>query len=292
MNEILKGFDQEIIKNHLSSSTRDAYMRDIKKFIAFLECNNIPINALDEISMMSYIQELQTQRRANSSIARSIVSLRRFLKYLMKLYILTENPLSYYEVPKIKKTLPKILTVDEVDKLLSIPDMTSQKGIRDKAMLEVLYASGMKITELLNLTVYDINMKLSYVICNAGKTKERVVPLGSYAISYLGQYLEIRNTLNINISDTLFLTLKGYKMSRQGFWKITKLYGKSLGINKEINSTILRHSFAVHLLENGADIKTVQELLGHSDLAVTQVYQSMLKKNKMSEVYKRSHPRA
>jgi integrase/recombinase XerD len=292
MKEILMNFEKEIISKNLSNNTREAYLRDIKRFIIFLDNKNISLDSIDVVLMMSYIQELQKQGKANSSIARNIVSLRKFSMYLMKVGILTENPLSYYEVPKIKKIIPKILTVEEVDKLLSIPDTTSIKGIRDKAMLEVIYASGMKTTELLNLTIYDINIKLNYVTCRSGGAKERVIPLGSYAISYLGKYLKIRDSLNINNSNILFLTLKGNKMSRQGFWKLTKLYGENLGINKVINSTILRHSFAVHLLENGADIKTVQELLGHSDLTVTQIYQNMLKKNKISEVYKKSHPRA
>jgi len=292
MKKILIDFKKEIITKNLSSNTREAYLRDIKKFIIFMDDSNASLDSIDFVWIMSYIQELKLQGKANSSIARNVVSLRRFFKYLIKLDILKDNPLNYYEVPKIKKIIPKILTVEEVDQLLSIPDITCLKGIRDKAMLEVLYASGMKITELLNLKTFDINIKLSYVIVNAGKFKERLVPLGSYAILYLEKYLGIRNSLNINNLNLLFLTLKGDKMSRQGFWKQTKLYGENLGINKQINCTILRHSFAVHLLENGADIKTVQELLGHSNLTVTQVYQDMLKKNKILEVYKNSHPRA
>jgi integrase/recombinase XerD len=188
--------------------------------------------------------------------------------------------------------VPEILTVKEVDKLLSSPDLSTDKGIRDKAMLEVMYAAGMKVMELLNLTIYDIDLKLSYIRCSNSRSKERIVPIGSVAVKYLKNYLRIRPELNLYNLDTLFLNLKGVKMSRQGFWKIVKYYAGESKIDKNINAFTLRHSFAVHLLENGADIKSVQELLGHKDLSATQVYSSVLKRNKIAEIYKKSHPRA
>jgi integrase/recombinase XerD len=241
---------------------------------------------------MAYVQYLQKEGKAVSSIVRNIVSLRNFYKYLMVKGIINENPLLYYEIPKVKHNIPKVLTVEEVDKLLDSPDPTTYKGIRDKAMLEIMYAAGMKVMELLTLTIYDIDLKFSYIRCKSLKNKERLVPIGSVAVEYLKNYLDIRPQLNIHSLDTLFLNLRGSPMSRQGFWKIVKYYAKESKINKDINAFTLRHSFAVHLLQNGADIKSVQELLGHKDLSATQIYSAVLKKNKIAEVYKKTHPRA
>jgi integrase/recombinase XerD len=241
---------------------------------------------------MAYVQYLQKAGKAISSIVRNIVSLRNFYKYLTLKGIVNENPILYYQIPKVEHSVPEILTVKEVDKLLSSPDLSTDKGIRDKAMLEVMYAAGMKVMELLNLTIYDIDLKLSYIRCSNSRSKERIVPIGSVAVKYLKNYLRIRPELNLYNLDTLFLNLKGVKMSRQGFWKIVKYYAGESKIDKNINAFTLRHSFAVHLLENGADIKSVQELLGHKDLSATQVYSSVLKRNKIAEIYKKSHPRA
>jgi integrase/recombinase XerD len=210
----------------------------------------------------------------------------------MKKGIVSENPVMDYEIPKLKHNIPKILTIEEVDKLLSVPDLTTNKGIRDKAMLEVVYATGMKVTELLNLTIYDINLKLSYIKCRDSKKQERIIPIGSFAVKCIEEYLKIRPHINIYNLDLLFLNLKGVQMTRQGFWKIIKYYADEAGIDKTINAFTLRHSFAVHLLQNGADIKSVQELLGHKDMSATQIYSSISRKNKIAEVYKKFHPRA
>jgi integrase/recombinase XerD len=195
-------------------------------------------------------------------------------------------------MPKLKRNIPPILTVEEVDKLLQAPDLNTEKGIRDKAMLEVMYATGMKVSELLNITTFDVNLKLCYIKCNGSKNIERIIPIGSYAVNCLNEYLKIRPSLNIYNLDYLFLNLQSTKMTRQGFWKIVKYYAKLSGIKKEINSYTLRHSFAVHLLQNGADIRVVQELLGHRDMATTQIYSTICKKSKIVEVYKKTHPRA
>jgi Site-specific recombinase XerD len=227
-----------------------------------------------------------------SSIIRNIVSLRSFYKYLMLKGVVDENPVLYYDMPKVKHTIPKILTIDEVDKLLDSPDLSKDKGIRDKAMLETMYASGMKVMELLSLTIYDINLKLSYIKCRNSRNQERIIPIGSIAVKYLKKYLNVRNRLNTYNLDFLFLNLRGVQMSRQGFWKIVKYYAEKSDIDKNINAFTLRHSFAVHLLQNGADIRSVQELLGHKDLSATEIYESILKKNKIAEVYKKAHPRA
>ncbi|KAA8674867.1 tyrosine recombinase XerD [Clostridium sp. WLY-B-L2] len=292
MNGLLLAYTKELEKKHMSKNTMDAYVRDIDKFFNFIKDRKESVEKVEIISIMAYVQYLQKAGKAVSSIVRNIVSLRNFYKYLMLKGIVNENPILYYQIPKIVHNVPEVLTIEEVDKLLSSPDLSTDKGIRDKAMLEVMYAAGMKVMELLNLTLYDINLKLSYVKCSNSKNNERIVPIGSVAVKYLKKYLDIRPELNVYNLDILFLNLKGVKMSRQGFWKIIKYYAKEAKIDKNINAFTLRHSFAVHLLQNGADIKSVQELLGHKDLSATQIYSSVLKRNKIAEVYKKSHPRS
>ncbi|CAB1243063.1 site-specific tyrosine recombinase [Clostridium sp. MT-14] len=292
MNGLLLAYTKELEKKHMSKNTMDAYVRDIDKFFNFIKDRKESVEKVEIISIMAYVQYLQKAGKAVSSIVRNIVSLRNFYKYLMLKGIVNENPILYYQIPKIVHNVPEVLTIEEVDKLLSSPDLSTDKGIRDKAMLEVMYAAGMKVMELLNLTLYDINLKLSYVKCSNSKNNERIVPIGSVAVKYLKKYLDIRQELNVYNLDILFLNLKGVKMSRQGFWKIIKYYAKEAKIDKNINAFTLRHSFAVHLLQNGADIKSVQELLGHKDLSATQIYSSVLKRNKIAEVYKKSHPRS
>jgi integrase/recombinase XerD len=292
LNGLLLAYTKEMEKKHMSKNTMDAYVRDIDRFFNFIKDRKESIKTVEVISIMAYVQYLQKKGKALSSIVRNIVSLRNFYKYLMLRGVIDENPILYYQIPKVEHSVPEILTVEEVDKLLSSPDLSTDKGIRDKAMLEVMYAAGMKVMELLNLTIYDINLKLSYVRCSNSKKKERIIPIGSVAVKYLKKYLNIRPELNVYNLNILFLNLKGVKMSRQGFWKIVKHYAKESKINKNINAFTLRHSFAVHLLQNGADIKSVQELLGHKDLSATQVYSSVLKRNKIAEVYKKAHPRA
>ncbi|WP_333861676.1 site-specific tyrosine recombinase XerD [Clostridium sp.] len=292
MESFLLGYAEQLEKKHMSKNTLDAYIGDINRFYNFIKKREGNLQEVEVVSVMAYVQYLQKEGKAVSSIVRNIVSLRNFYKYLMVKGIINENPLLYYEIPKVKHNIPKVLTVEEVDKLLDSPDPTTYKGIRDKAMLEIMYAAGMKVMELLTLTIYDIDLKFSYIRCKSLKNKERLVPIGSVAVEYLKNYLDIRPQLNIHSLDTLFLNLRGSPMSRQGFWKIVKYYAKESKINKDINAFTLRHSFAVHLLQNGADIKSVQELLGHKDLSATQIYSAVLKKNKIAEVYKKTHPRA
>ncbi|WP_125152278.1 site-specific tyrosine recombinase XerD [Clostridium rectalis] len=292
MDELINNYLEFLRKKKLSKNTLDAYARDIKRFCQFVVKRDEDILSIEEITVMAYVQELQKSKKANSSIVRNIVSIRNFYRYLNRKGIIEDNPVINYEIPKIKRNIPQILSIEEVDKLLEAPDLTTQKGIRDKSMLEVMYATGVKVSELLNITIFDVSLKLCYIKCKGSKNKERVIPIGSYAIQCLSEYLKIRPDLNIYNLDYLFLNLKSTKMTRQGFWKIVKYYAKLAGINKTINSYTLRHSFAVHLLQNGADIKSVQELLGHSDMAATQIYSTISKKSKIAEVYKKAHPRA
>nr|WP_031367705.1 site-specific tyrosine recombinase XerD [Clostridium botulinum] len=291
MKNIIENYIKDLQKKNLSKNTLEAYRRDVEKFSEFVRNREEKILSVDTVTIMAFVQYLQREGRATSSIVRNIVSIRNFYKYLIKKTMVSEDPTLGYEIPKIERTIPKILSVEEVDKLLNSPD-SSKKGLRDKAMLELMYATGVKITELLNLNIYDINLKFNYIKCRGSKKRERIIPIGSYAIKCLKNYLEVRPAINVYNLDYLFLNLKGTQMTRQGFWKIIKFYAKEAFIDKEIDSYTLRHSFAVHLLQNGADIKSVQELLGHKDLAATQIYSSISKKSKIAEVYKNAHPRA
>ncbi|AVP62469.1 site-specific tyrosine recombinase XerD [Clostridium botulinum] len=291
MKNIIENYIKDLQKKNLSKNTLEAYKRDVEKFSEFVKGREENILSVDTVTIMAFVQYLQREGRATSSIVRNIVSIRNFYKYLIRKNMVSEDPTLGYEIPKIERTIPKILSVEEVDKLLNSQD-SSKKGLRDKSMLELMYATGVKITELLNLNIYDINLKFNYIKCRGSKKRERIIPIGSYAVKCLKNYLKVRPAINVYNLDYLFLNLKGTQMTRQGFWKIIKFYAKEASIDKEIDSYTLRHSFAVHLLQNGADIKSVQELLGHKDLAATQIYSSISKKSKIAEVYKNAHPRA
>lgn len=287
INEFIK--DGE--KRKLSKNTLDSYKRDLKQFHEFLNKKNEDIISADSVTIMSYIQFLRNKKRADSSIVRIIVTLRVFYKFLLNKNLIQESPLFYFKSPKSKRNIPYILSVDEVDSLLNMPDKNTIKGKRDKAMLELMYATGMKVTELINLKISDINLKLSYIRCKNNKF-ERIIPLGSFAVKCLEDYLQDRSQFNKYNEEYLFFNLKGNKMSRQGFWKIIKEYATELETDKKVDSNVLRHSFAVHLIENGADLKSIQELLGHVAISSTQIYSSIAKKSKIMDVYKKSHPRA
>lgn len=220
-----------------------------------------------------------------------MATIRAFYKSNIKRGIVEIDPTIDIESPKIEKKLPEVLTIDEVEMLLAMPNELEPKGARDKAMLEVLYATGIRVTELINLDIEDVNILLGYIKCSG--VKERIVPIGKLATEALDNYINrfrhyfIKNTQE----QALFLNLRGERLTRQGFWKVIKQYANQANINKEITPHTLRHSFAVHLIENGADLKSVQQMLGHSDISTTQIYTEMLK-NKISDVYKKSHPRA
>lgn len=292
MNDVLLKYTAYLKKKELSKNTLDAYIRDLREFFNFIKKRKESYKEVDLVTIMAYVQKIKKNGKANSSIVRNISSIRKFYKYLINEGIVDEDPTRNYEIPKIKRNIPKTLTVDEVDNLLNQPDISTSKGRRDKAMLELMYATGMKVTELLNLTIFDVNMKLSYIKCIGHKEKERIIPIGSYAVNCLRQYLEIRDQINVYNYNHLFFNTKGMKMSRQGFWKIVKNYAEQANINKSINAYTLRHSFAVHLIQNGASISAVQELLGHTNLSATQIYSKITKNNNLSEIYKNYHPRA
>ena len=239
----------------------------------------------------SYVMYMERKNFAASSISRSIASIRAFFHFLCQTRSWKENPAEHLKAPKIEKKMPGILTIDEVDLLLKQPRENTAKGIRDRAMLELLYATGIRVSELISLTLKDINLKLGYITCSSGE-KERVIPFGSAAKRSVEHYMEGARAelLGSQESEMLFLNCSGKSMSRQGFWKVLKSYAEAAGIQQDITPHTLRHSFAAHLVQNGADLKSVQEMMGHSDISTTQIYMNM-NMNKIRDVYMKAHPR-
>lgn len=293
MEQCLKDYLNYIkSEKRLSDNTIAAYRRDIIKFSNFISSKEEIYNSINEFTIMSYVQHLTSESMSGTSINRNLVTIRSFYKYLVKAGTIKESPIINYELPKIKRSTPDILNIEEIERLLSMPKLNTNKGLRDKAMLEIMYATGIKVTELINLKITDVSINMDYIICKGSKNKERIIPLGNKAKESLMEYINIRKALCDTENKLLFFNSRGSQMTRQGFWKILKEYARLANISKEINLYTLRHSFAVHMIENGADIRAVQELLGHVDLNTTQIYYSLTKKKKLLDIYKNSHPRA
>lgn len=294
MEGYIEEFAEYLAKTRGSSeNTMASYKRDLYSFVRFLRNNGITdITKVNKTNIMAYIYDLERQNRAAATVSRNAASIRSFFSYLLRIRAIDSNPAEGIETPKVKKKMPEVLSLKEVEMLLEQPDLSDTKGIRDKAMLEVLYATGMRVTELVSLTVWDINMEMEYLSCRSGG-KTRIIPLGSKAIEALTLYLNKAREAMIKPGggEILFVNCFGSPMTRQGFWKIIKVYAAKAGIKADITPHMLRHSFAVHLIENGADIQSVQEMMGHSDISTTQMY-ARLNKNKLKEVYNKAHPRA
>ncbi len=276
-----------------SYNTEISYKRDLKKLEEFLNEQGIPDEKQVNASLLnSYLIYLEKEQFAASSISRNVASVRAFFQFLWKSNRIPEDPSEGLHPPKVEKKLPEILTVEEVDTLLAQPNLKTVKGLRDKAMLELLYATGMRVSEMLHLKVSDINLNMGYVTCHE-RQKERIIPIGKVCQKAMKAYLsKAREKLIGGCKvEELFTNCSGKPMSRQGFWKVLKGYAQSAGITRDITSQTLRHSFAVHMLQNGADLKSVQEILGHSDISTTQVYLDMKVDNKMRDVYMKAHPR-
>lgn len=282
------------VEKGLSSNTLESYQRDLVKFIAFMKKHNISkpeeVNR-DALNMFNL--DLKKKGRATSTISRSIASIRSFFNFLLEEGLIRHNPALDMESPRIEKKLPRILTAKEVDTLLCQPKTGEHNGLRDKAMLELLYATGIRVSELIDLNLSDFDPKVGYLRCRGKGMKERIVPIGSLAVNHVNDYLHnCRGKLIKSNGETaLFVNHHGVRMTRQGFWKILKKHARKSNINGEITPHTLRHSFATHLLENGADLRSVQEMLGHSDISTTQIY-TQITRRKIREVYDKSHPRA
>ncbi|HHT84185.1 MAG: site-specific tyrosine recombinase XerD [Bacillota bacterium] len=278
----------------LATNTLESYGRDLRQYCGFLseDTSQTPETA-SQATIVAYLMMLRKQGKATATIARRLAALKAFYQFMLKENYVTKDPTDDLSSPKLERKLPRVLTVDEVEKLLNQPDTSTPAGIRDKAMLEVLYATGIRVSELVSLNLDDIELDEGFVRCIGKGSKERVVPMGEIAINALRSYLSKgRPKLVSNPGENaLFLNHHGRRLTRQGFWKIVKKYAAQLGIRKEITPHTLRHSFATHLLENGADIRAVQEMLGHADISTTQIY-THVTKDRLKDVYARSHPRA
>ncbi|SDY89432.1 site-specific tyrosine recombinase XerD [Tindallia californiensis] len=295
MVHLLEDFSNFLItKRKLSQNTALSYHRDIKQLIQFLDKKGFSSpNEVNQTTLINYSMVMEREGRAPSTIARSIVSIRCFFHFLTSHNYISNNPATDLEAPKNEKKAPESLTTEDIELLLSQPDINTFKGSRDRAMLEILYATGIRVTELINLSADDINLAVGFVTCKSSKGKSRVIPLGKQAICALKDYIENfwSHKVYYHRETRLFLNLQGNPISRQGFWKIMKSYAISAGIGTEITPHTLRHSFATHLIENGADLRAVQKMMGHSDISTTQMYAQVIK-SKMRDVYNKTHPRA
>lgn len=293
MGSAIQGFIQYLHNTKKSSgNTEVSYERDLRKLSQFLSDQGIEdITQVTATNLNSYMLYLERKRFAPSTVSRSVASIRAFYQYLVKTQEISENPSEGLHPPKVEKKLPEILTVEEVDLLLAQPNAETPKGMRDRAMLELLYATGIRVSELVHLVLSDVNMSLGFLTCR-DSGKERIIPFGSVAKKALQAYLtEARpGFVTEESGDLLFTNCSGKMMSRQGFWKILKSYANAAGIQADITPHTLRHSFATHLLQNGADLKSLQEMLGHSDISTTQMYVNM-SVNKIRDVYMKAHPR-
>jgi integrase/recombinase XerD len=277
----------------LSLNTLQSYRRDIEQYSTYLQEINLQnISNTNKTTVIAYLLHLQKKGRATSTISRNLASIRSYYQYLTKNKVIEQDPTSELESPKVEKKLPQILSTQEVELLLEQPKCVDLKGFRDKAMLELLYATGIRVSELISLNLADMSIEMAFIKCNKG-SRERMIPIGSMAIAAIQDYLAKSRGLLIQRSDekALFVNINGKRLTRQGFWKIIKQYKNQAKISKDITPHTLRHSFAAHLLENGADLRSIQEMLGHSDISSTQIY-AQIAKNKIKEVYKKTHPRA
>lgn len=277
---------------HVSENTAVSYKRDLMKMSGYyVKQGIVSPEKVTETSMNTYVLWLEKNGCAPSTILRYIASMKSYFHYLLQMGRVKKDPTMMLKGPVLEKKNPNVLSVETINCLLKQPSGDAVKDIRDKAMLELLYATGMKVSELISLKLEDVNLNLGYVICR-DKKKERIVPFGLSAKESINRYLDYsrEDLLKGKESDILFLNCSGKKMSRQGFWKIIKRYGELAGIEEEITPQILRHSFAMHLVENGANLQAVQEMMGHSVMATTQIYANM-KRTKLSEEYSKAHPR-
>lgn len=279
----------------LSANTRQAYERDLRLFCKTLGFKNS--DALVNVSreqITGYMTQLKEKGLAAATIARKLAAIKAFYRFMTAEGYMDANPAEVVEAGTKGIKLPRVLSEDEVVRLLNQPDITMAEGFRDRTMLEVLYATGMRVSELINLTLERVDLNMKYIIAFGKGSKERIVPLGSVAAEFLQQYLEkVRPKLthadrNTNI---VFLAFGGHELTRQRFWQIIRGYGRKANINKALTPHILRHSFATHLLDNGADLRSVQELLGHSDISTTQIYTHLTNK-RLRDIYAKAHPRA
>lgn len=280
------------VDKKLSNNTLQSYKRDLKQFRRYIEAFQIPYNRVDEETIQDYIQELEELGKKPSTISRCIASIRSFYQYVLKKGKVKKDPTKNIQSPKVEKRVPCVLTSKEVELLLEQPKDIDLKGIRDKAMLEFAYATGMRVTEIISLDIDDVNFEEGFVNCRKAN-KQRTIPLGKLSLKALKEYTDSARgiLLKDNNEKALFVNVNGQRLTRQGFWKIIKYYKEQAHITKDITPHVLRHSFATHLLQNGAELKAIQTMLGHSDISSTQVYMQF-QDDSIKDIYQKAHPRA
>ncbi len=280
------------IEKHASANTVASYMRDLRQFASYADERQLNVQDISQSNVSTYLDYLSGQGKSAATVSRSLASLKGFFSYLVREAVIDRNPALNIATAKAEKKLPQVLTGKEVERLLAQPKCSDMKGYRDKAMLELLYATGIRVTELISLNLSDVNLAGSFIRCES-KGKERIIPLYPAAVDALAVYIQnIRPKMIADIDETaLFVNVSGDRMSRQGFWKIVKSYQEKAHIDKDITPHTLRHSFATHLLENGADLHSIQEMMGHRDISSTQVYAQLVKQH-LKSVYNKSHPKA
>lgn len=284
------------IERGLADNSIESYQRDIKHYTQFLEKEKInDWNEIDRYVIVLFLQRLKESGKSSNSIIRMTSSLRQFHQYMRQEKFTTKDVMQSVDTPKKAETLPKVMSMKEVDKLLETPDTETEIGLRDRAILEVMYATGLRISELINLKMNELHLTMGFIQTIGKGNKERILPIGGMAIQYLNEYLEdsrpIFESRSAEESPYVFLNSRGKGLSRQGVWKNIKKTVQLAGIKQNVTPHMIRHSFATHLLENGADLRIVQELLGHSDISTTQIY-THITKARMKDIYKEYHPRA
>ncbi len=284
------------VERQLAENTITSYKRDLTDYLNFLSDNGVAsIDAITRREILAYLQKMKDIGKSTRTISRSISSIRSFHQFLLREKVASGDPTVHLEMPKIEQKLPDILSMTEIDLLIDAPNRETLQGKRDYALLEILYGTGMRVSELLNLNLSDIHLTMGFVRVFGKGGKERIIPLGRKAIEGCTIYIEEARSKFIGKSTTpveaLFLNMRGTRLTRQGCWRILKQYAYEAGLSKELTPHILRHSFATHLIENGADLRAVQEMLGHSDISTTQIY-TQVSRSRLKEVYTQFHPRA
>lgn len=293
MSNIVSRYEEYLIQvKHASANTVSSYMRDIHQFASYLQTIGLDVVDAGHDVIETYMHELHDKGKSPATVSRALASIKSLYAFALSEDEIDENPVYSIKVEKAERKLPQILTGKEVELLLEQPRTNDMKGCRDKAMLEVLYATGIRVSELIGLNVEDVSLAGAFVRCESGG-KVRIIPLYPEALSALSDYItDVRGKMIASPAErSLFVNVSGERMSRQGFWKIIKYYQEKAQIKKDITPHTLRHSFAAHLLENGADLRSIQEMLGHSDISSTQIYAQLVKQN-LKAVYNKYHPKA
>lgn len=293
MSDLLRAYEEYLrTEKGASANTISSYMRDVKQFAASLEDRGITVQEVLSSDIEEYVRSLTQKGKSAATVTRSLASIKSFFNYMVAMGKTTGNPAKSVAPAKVERKLPQILTGKEVELFLEQPECSDLKGVRDRAMLELLYATGIRVSELIALDVDDLNLHSGMLRCES-KGRERIIPLYPAAVRALSDYVRAVRPQLVESDDeaALFVNMNGERMSRQGFWKLIKYYQEKAGIQKEITPHTLRHSFAAHLLENGADLHSIQEMLGHADISSTQIY-SRLINQRLKDVYHKAHPRA